>query len=598
MIPTQTTPAYQDPEMVAGVHHQSWLAHVMDTVGNILGGDTTLHVTKKADGSVEVTHDPSTSGEKWGRVAAAALGGAARGLAVGQGPGGPARAAAAGTEYGLQQPQQRLNEANQEATVEQERMTRNANNARLHQLAYQATLTSQDLKTNIDKQSADLLNGYRDEMAGSPNAKDFGVIKSFDDLKKTADQNPDFFKSHTDYSLKAVLVPSKDGGVEIHALATDPGDDAAVAKDDAQLHVINVDPTTGKPTLTTTKAARGTKNGQLRLANQAVDIQFANLANNFEKTNKAAVEKVPDTSGKAFGMAAQTNDPSEKENFTKLGTKLLANEMSKAAAGRSVMTNQLAGPANDDALNLAADNYRKTGVLPAGFSRSPQTTAAIMQRAAEQDKQAGGEGITANKANLDAYRKSLEKLQTNFNQVQAFENTALRNMDRLQQTLKDIPDLGSRFANIPARQISAKMIGTEAMARFNTDLQTVQTEAAKVLNSSTGSGTVTDSARHELQDIIDGKAPISAIIASMNELRVDMNNRTQSYQAQIGDVQQRIRGVGGTTTQATPTGAPPPAANQKFADTLPNVEVRTDGKGNYKQLQNGQWVDVAPPPIR
>jgi hypothetical protein len=397
MISTQTTPAYQDPEMVAGAHHQNWLAHVMSTVGSILGGDTTLHVTKHPDGSVEVTHDPSTEGEKWGRVAAAALGGASRGLAVGQGPGGPARAAAAGTQYGLQQPQQRIDEANQEATAEQERMRQNANNAILHQRAYQEMLTSRELKTNVDKQSADLLNSYRDDLASSPNAKDFGVITNFDDLNKTAQQNADFLHAHTDLTLKAALVPTKDG-MELHAIATDPGDDAAVAPDGAQLHTIKVDPKTGEPTLTATNAARGTKNGQLRLANQAMDIQYANLRNNWTKTNKPA--PAPKTPAEMRLAAGTEPDPvkkqalltaaNEAENTPAIKAQIAAHEAaataSRAEAGlHEAQTEALKGntpggtpqPVNDPNFPPAANFDKNTeGInpMPKGGYKIPADT--------------------------------------------------------------------------------------------------------------------------------------------------------------------------------------------------------------------------------
>jgi hypothetical protein len=119
--PMGTTPgtpvpaATGDPEVDAGSVHQNWLSRILDSVGTILGGDKTIVATKHPDGTVSVEHNPSTTGEKWGRVAQAALGGAARGMAVGQGPGGAGRAFAAGAQAGLAQPQQNLAAANAEA---------------------------------------------------------------------------------------------------------------------------------------------------------------------------------------------------------------------------------------------------------------------------------------------------------------------------------------------------------------------------------------------------------------------------------------------------------------------------------------------------
>jgi hypothetical protein len=122
--PMGTTPgttlppdAATDPEVAAGAVHQNWLSKILDTVGTILGGDKTIVATKHPDGTVTVEHNPSTTGEKWGRIAQAALGGAARGMAAGQGPGGAAKAFGAGAEAGIQMPQQALDAANKEAAA-------------------------------------------------------------------------------------------------------------------------------------------------------------------------------------------------------------------------------------------------------------------------------------------------------------------------------------------------------------------------------------------------------------------------------------------------------------------------------------------------
>jgi hypothetical protein len=206
-----------------------------------------------------------------------------------------------------------------------------------------------------------------------------------------------------------------------------------------------------------------------------------------------------------------------------------------------MMNNLLGGPENQDALDLAANNYRQTGQMPSGLVRSPETTTAVIARAAQLDKQQGGQGIAANKAILGSNVASLKKLQTNFDQVQAFEGTAERNIDLLQKTAQKIPDLGARFANVPVRMINASMIGTDNMAAFKTALNTAQTESAKVLNSSNATGVLSDSARHELQEVIDGNMPYSAMVASLNTLKQDMENRTKSYQLLIQDIQNRLK---------------------------------------------------------
>ncbi len=215
-----------------------------------------------------------------------------------------------------------------------------------------------------------------------------------------------------------------------------------------------------------------------------------------------------------------------------------------------VMGNQF----TPQATALAAQNLLQTGQGPQGMYRSPGTISSVYNAAAALNAGQGGAGIAANKATFQANEKSLASLQKNYDQVQAFEQTASKNFDLLQQTASKIPDLGTRFANVPVRMLNSKMLGTEQMAAFNAALNTAQTEAAKVLNSSNASGVLSDSARHELQQIIDPNTPYKSIVASLNTLKQDMANRTQAYQQQISGIQDRIKGSGSSQQQPAAAG--------------------------------------------
>jgi hypothetical protein len=215
----------------------------------------------------------------------------------------------------------------------------------------------------------------------------------------------------------------------------------------------------------------------------------------------------------------------------------------------------LAGGANGGlsqaAIDQQADNYFATGKLPP-VGRGPAglaLTRQIMQRASELHPGSLAEGSAEYASN----KKSLEGLQKNFDQVTAFENTALKNLDQVAAAGAKVPDLSARFANVPVRMISSQMIGTPEMAAFKTALLTAQTEAAKVLSSSNASGVLSDSARHEAQEVLDGNLPFPAMMASINQLKTDFGNRHESYANQIADIQKRLGAKGGGT--ARPAGA-------------------------------------------
>jgi hypothetical protein len=192
------------------------------------------------------------------------------------------------------------------------------------------------------------------------------------------------------------------------------------------------------------------------------------------------------------------------------------------------------------ALDQAAEKYWTTGQLPpiGRGASGPALNKALMNRAAELHPNGS---LAANSAEYKANSESLKKFQSQFDAVNAFENTAEKNIDRLLVTAKTIPDLGSRFANTPIRMISEKMIGTEAMARFKADLLTAQNEAAKVLNSANMTGVLSDSARHELQELANGNLSYGALKGAFEEIKNDMGNRKASYQEQIADIKGRLR---------------------------------------------------------
>jgi len=221
------------------------------------------------------------------------------------------------------------------------------------------------------------------------------------------------------------------------------------------------------------------------------------------------------------------------------------------------VANAAGGGLSSTAQDQAAEKYWQTGQLPptargvAGLAQN----RAIMNRAAELHPEGN---LAANSAEYHANSASLNKLQTNFDQVNAFENTAIKNLDQVARTGALVPDLGTRFANVPVRKITGDMLGTKEMAQFRTALLTAQAESAKVLNSANAQGILTNEARKEAQNVLDGNLPFPAMLASINQLKTDFGNRHQSYLEQIADIKSRISGKPNSTTPSTtPAGYKP-----------------------------------------
>lgn len=231
-----------------------------------------------------------------------------------------------------------------------------------------------------------------------------------------------------------------------------------------------------------------------------------------------------------------------------------------------------------EAFDQAAEKYAQTGQLPA-VGRGANGIAlqrAIMNRTSELH---GGESLAANSSEYKALTSSLNKIQPQFEQVTAFENTAGKNLDVFLNEAKKVTDLGLPIANLPARQIANKL-GGEEQAAFNAARTTALTEIAKVLSSANaGSGVLSDSARHEVEGLIGADATLGQITRAANILKQDMANRHQAYADQIADINRRLK-QGSKATESTGFQLP---AGAKTA-TGPN--------GHKIAVVDGKWVDA------
>lgn len=298
--PGTEVPASTDPETAAGAAHQSWLAHIIDTVGSILGGNQTLTVTKSPDGTIKVDHNPSTTGEKWGRVAAAALGGAAKGLAAGQGPGGAARAVAAGTEYGLQQPQQRLDQANQQAATMSAQQLRNAQNIALNQGIFTTGWNISHLPQEYaQKQATDAIAQAKemDGLHAIPVAKG---IRNGAEVAQYGKTDPTAVQAHVGTNGDMLYnIPDGKGGVDVWKIPANIGNQ--LTTDDDHWTQMILDPETGTKTIPKPQV---TLAGQETVAQRASRRMATSIANDTAIKSAAAASSAAVTAGAAATRAA------------------------------------------------------------------------------------------------------------------------------------------------------------------------------------------------------------------------------------------------------------------------------------------------------
>jgi hypothetical protein len=544
-------------------------------------------VTKAADGTTTAEKLPNTNKERWGQIAAVAIGGAFKGLAAGQGPGGAAKALGAGGEFGMQVPQQQRQNANQQADENNKQLTAKANNALLHQRLYTEMLNSQALGATVKKADGDILNGYNEAISSSPNAKDFGTIGGFDDLKRVATQNADFMNAHTNLQLKAVPIVDGDGKVTLHAVATDPGDDLQPVGKGAYKLKINVDPKTGEPSLATEPVTTG-KKGQLSLANQALAEQFVRLNNSYTdaqtRKQKAAEAGVPKTSAQARSMASAATDPKEAARLMGLHDSLLADEMKLKEAGRTSISTGAGIPASTQVSDLIKPGAifapgTVNGTTAKKLASGDTLLADLPKRFGKgqpspQDWIGGAQAYSQQLYGMDYSPTMIDQEKKQFDNAK--QQGILAGIDKMIGVegqpgyLDQVVDLGRATGlgpDAPLNQVELAIkgkFGDDAAKNFNTALGEVQRSLPTLIGNPMVGGGDSDLKFKAAQDMFGQNPTLSNIQSTAGVLKMMLHGSLDSYTRNNRFLQRRY-GI-----QQSRAGVTPPNANANAPAPLAN----------------------------
>lgn len=224
-----------------------------------------------------------------------------------------------------------------------------------------------------------------------------------------------------------------------------------------------------------------------------------------------------------------------------------------------------------EALHLTAHQFAMTGNLPPmGMGKQgAKARADIINAAADEYKNLDlPSQVAAYKANQD----SLKKLQGQRDAISSFEATAGKNIDIFLDSAGKVVDTGSPLANSLARQVSGKMLGSSDQAAYDAARQVAVNEIAKITSNPSLSGSLSDSARHEIDAFNPQSATLAQSVKVMRVLKQDMANRASSMDDTIKAVQQRIATVPGSSP------APPPA---------PSMIEAKDAQGNIHHAPAG-----------
>jgi hypothetical protein len=206
------------------------------------------------------------------------------------------------------------------------------------------------------------------------------------------------------------------------------------------------------------------------------------------------------------------------------------------------------GLLNDQAKDMAAENYFQTGQLPAG-ARSPGMISSIINRAGELHP---GGNLAGNKVAYEANKASYQNVTKTLDTLSAFENAGLKNLNQFTDLADKLPDTGVPWANTPIRLLNKDLVGDQWMPAVEAARTVALREIARVTNDPKLSGTLTDSARQEVEGLSPTNATMNQIKHVVEVLKNDMANVHQGLGQQKQDIGKRLNLPPGQNTGETP----------------------------------------------
>jgi hypothetical protein len=178
----------------------------------------------------------------------------------------------------------------------------------------------------------------------------------------------------------------------------------------------------------------------------------------------------------------------------------------------------------------------RVAVLGRGKAATEQA-AGIINDAARMEPEAD---LAFNRAGYGADKASLQKAQTNYDGFKSYEAGALYNMKPLTDYLSKVPDLGNTPMNGWARAAALSM-GSKDMAAFRVYVNSVSTEAGRLINNANVYNDLTETSRKDLDALKRGSLTGNQMMEALAALRTEFANRGRGQKETIDIINERIK---------------------------------------------------------
>lgn len=182
----------------------------------------------------------------------------------------------------------------------------------------------------------------------------------------------------------------------------------------------------------------------------------------------------------------------------------------------------------------------ESGAQPANITRSnaPLMNTVLGNIGREGDQAVSD--LTGARSSYAADSDALKQTTKALSAITAFEGTAKKNILVMQGLIGKITDTGFPILNAPIRSLEGKL-GDPNVAAFYASIKTVVPEIARIITQPNLTGQLTDSAREDIAGILSGEANVGQMMAVLDVLRKDMDNRTSELQKQKASLESQIK---------------------------------------------------------
>jgi hypothetical protein len=241
------------------------------------------------------------------------------------------------------------------------------------------------------------------------------------------------------------------------------------------------------------------------------------------------------------------------------------------------------------ALELGAQGYLMDRKLPPNLGRGKQgamNTIKIMERAAALAKEYGMNAAETAINQIAGKAKSLAlaNIVKDLAAIRPYNAMLEKNGDIAISLAEKAISTNMKLANRPINWLKQNASDNPDVAEFLAQARIVTTEAARVLNNPRLVGQLTDSARHEMEAILNGDMPLESFTRVVRRLQSDGKNRVDAMVEERDSLKQSIRrpNAAGQAAPAptAPAAVAPPTAAARPAGVGANWTFETDAKGN------------------